>query len=116
MNKSINGFTDFVRSQGVVGLAVGLAIGISAGAAVKSIVNGFISPLIGYILGGTDLAKLVWNTGLSRGGHTLIFAWGDIANAIIILLATAFVIYYIVHGLKLDKLDKLVKLDKSSDK
>lgn len=110
MSKTIKGFTDFVREQGVVGLAVGLAIGVSAGAAVKSIVDGFISPLVGFILGGTDLSSLVWDTGLTRGDNRLVFAWGDIVNAIIVLLATAFVIYYIVHGLKLDKVDK--KTDK----
>ena len=106
MAKALNGFADFVREQGVVGLAVGLAVGASAGAAVKAIVDGFISPLVGFILGGTDLSHLVWNTGLSRGGYELVFAWGDIANAIIVLLATAFVIYYLVRCLRLDRLDR----------
>ncbi|MEI6481020.1 MAG: MscL family protein [Candidatus Saccharibacteria bacterium] len=106
MSKQLKGFMDFVREQGVVGLAVGLAIGASAGAAVKAIVDGFISPLVGFILGGTNLSATKWNTGLSRGGHELVFAWGAILNAIIVLLATAAVIYYIIHGLKLDKIDK----------
>lgn len=97
---------DFVREQGVVGLAVGLAIGASAGAAVKAIVDGFISPLVGFILGGTDLSATTWDTGLNRGGHELVFGWGAIVNALIVLFATAFVIYYIIHGLKLDRVDK----------
>ena len=34
MNKQVKGFMNFVRTQGVVGLAVGLAIGTQAGKAV----------------------------------------------------------------------------------
>lgn len=106
MSKQLKEFTSFVAEQGVVGLAVGLAIGVAAGAAVKSIVDGFISPLVGFILGGADLTELVWETGLVRGGEELVFTWGAITNSIIVLLATAFVIFYLVKGLKLDKLDK----------
>lgn len=100
------GFVSFVREQGVVGLAVGLAIGVSAGAAVKSIVDNFINPIVGFILGGLDLSKMAWKTGLTRGGHELVFGWGAILSAIITLLATAFVIYWLVHIIRLDRLDK----------
>lgn len=106
MNKQVKRFLDFVREQGVVGLAVGLAIGVAAGATVKSIVDGLISPIVGFILGGADLSTLVWKTGLTRGGQELIIAWGAVLNSIIILLATAAVVYFLVTGLKLDKLDK----------
>lgn len=106
MIKQLQGFMDFVREQGVVGLAVGLAIGVAAGATVKSIVDGLISPVVGFILGGADLSELVWKTGLTRNGQELIIGWGAVLNSIIILLATASVIYYLVIGLQLDKLDK----------
>ncbi len=109
MQKTVVEFTNFVREQGVVGLAVGLAIGVSAGQAVASIVDNFINPLVGFILGGTDLSNLRWETGLERGGVELVFGWGAILSAIITLLATAFVIFYIVRGLKLDKMDKKSK-------
>jgi len=102
----VKGFMDFVRAQGVVGLAVGLAIGLKAGDAVQALVDGFISPLVGYILGGADLSGMVWKTGLVRGGEQLIFGWGAIANGIIVLLATAFVVYFIVDKAGLTKLDK----------
>lgn len=109
MGQTVKGFMDFVREQGVVGLAVGLAIGTSAGEAVATIVEKFINPLVGFILGGLDLSQMEWNTGLSRGGHDLVFGWGAILGAIITLLATAFVIYWIIHQLRLDKLDKAAK-------
>jgi large conductance mechanosensitive channel len=106
MSKQFRNFINFVREQGVVGLAIGLAIGTAAGATVKSIVDGLINPIVGFIIGGNDLAKLTWNTGLYRGGKELVIAWGLVANSIITLLAVAAVIYYLVHGLRLDKLDK----------
>lgn len=106
MSKLLKNFVTFVREQGVVGLAVGLAIGLQAGAAVSALVDNFISPIVGYILGGTDLTALRWETGLVRGGEELILGWGAIANAIITLLATAFVVYFIVDKAGLTKLDK----------
>lgn len=101
------GFTTFVRQQGVVGLAVGLAIGTSAGAAVKSIVDNFINPIVGFLVGGVSLEGLKWETGLTNSsGRELVFGWGAILSAVITLLATAFVIYQLVHMAKLDRLDK----------
>ena len=102
----IMGFVDFVREQGVIGLAVGLAIGVAASGMVQSIVNEFINPIVGFILGNADLSELAWHTGLSRGGTELVFGWGAILGATITLLATAFVVYGLVHIAKLDKLDK----------
>lgn len=106
MKKRASGFIEFVREQGVIGLAVGLAIGAAAGAAVKAIVDGLINPIVGFIVGGDNLPDLVWNTGLSNGGHELIIGWGAILSALITLLATALVIYILVKGFRLDKLDK----------
>ncbi len=106
MGSYIKGFGNFVREAGVVGLAVGLAIGTAAGSTVKTIVNGFIDPIVGYIVGGGDLDNQTWNTGLSRGGQDLEFGWGSIVSATITLLATAFVIYFIVEKSGLTKIDK----------
>ena len=102
------GFINFVREQGVVGLAVGLAIGTAAGAAVKQIVDGFINPIVGFLIGGVDLTKLKWVVIApnSDGIGGLVFTWGAILSAFITLFATAFVIYLFVHVAKLDRLDK----------
>lgn len=109
MDKTIKGFVDFVREQGVVGLAVGLAIGVAAGGAVTSIVDNFISPIIGFILGNESLAGLDWTVIELDSGRELVIGWGAILDAIITLLATAFVIYGLVKWLNLDKLDKKSK-------
>lgn len=99
------GFIDFVREQGVVGLAVGIAIGVATNDTVQVIVQGFIDPVVGFILGGQDLSSFTW-TVVSWGNRDLTLAWGAIASSITTLLATAFVIYYIVQKSGLAKLDK----------
>ena len=55
MAKSSSEFINFIREQGVVGLATGLAIGGAAGKAVQAIVDGFINPIVGFIVGGSNL-------------------------------------------------------------
>lgn len=100
------GFLTFIREQGVIGLAVGLAVGTAAGASVKALVDNFISPIVGFILGGADLSKIVWNTGLKNGDVELSFGFGAIVSSLITLTATALVVYLIIHAAKLDRLDK----------
>ena len=100
-------FINFVREQGVVGLAVGLAIGLAATETVQSIVEGFINPIVGFIAGGGNLATKSWTVVEASGSSPgLVIAWGSILSSVITLLAVAFVIYYVVKGLKLEKLDK----------
>lgn len=105
VKKHVSGFMAFVREQGVVGLAVGLAIGTQAGSTVKAIVDGLINPLVGFIIGNQQgLAAAKWH--IEAGSHKMDIGWGPILSSFITLVAVAAVIYYIVHGLKLDKLDK----------
>ena len=99
------GFVNFIREQGVVGMAVGLAIGTAAGATVKTLVEAFISPLVQFIVGSQKgLEEAVWHVDL--WGRTADFKWGAFVSSAITLVATAFVIYLIVHFAKLDRLDK----------
>jgi len=107
MSKQLRGFLDFIREQGVVGIAVGIAIGVQASAFVSTLVAGFINPLVGIILRGTDLTDI--ETTISAGGTEQTFAWGVILQALISFLATAFVVYFLVIKVKLDKLDKKKK-------
>lgn len=97
-------FVLFVRQQGIVGLAVGLAIGTAAGGTVKVIVDNFINPLVALLTQGVDLSDLSWTVELGKG--KAVFGWGAILSSVITLLATAFVIYWLVHVAKLDKLDQ----------
>lgn len=100
-----SGFMNFIREQGVVGLAVGLAIGTAAGDTVKKLVEGFITPVVQFIVGSqAGLESSVWH--LDLWGRTADFKWGAFLSSAITLIAVAFVVYFIVKGLKLDKLDK----------
>ncbi|AGL62291.1 putative Large-conductance mechanosensitive channel-like protein [Candidatus Saccharimonas aalborgensis] len=99
------GFMNFIREQGVVGLAVGLAIGTAAGDTVKQLVGAFIDPLVQLIVGSQAGLKAAEFT-LKVGDREGVFAWGAFVSSLITLLAVAFVVYAIVHLMKLDKLDK----------
>ena len=99
-----SGFMNFIREQGVVGLAVGLAIGTATGASVKAIVDNLISPLVALMTQGVDLSKLAWD--VQVGSETVKFGWGAVLSSLITLLATAFVVYLVIHLAKLDRLDK----------
>ena len=47
MSKHLKGFMDFVREQGVVGLAIGLAVGTQAAILVKDMIKAIVDPIIG---------------------------------------------------------------------
>ncbi|MBC7564986.1 MscL family protein [Candidatus Saccharibacteria bacterium] len=105
--KEAGGFITFVREQGVVGLAVGLAIGTAAGATVKTIVDQFIGPIVSIITQGVKLTELKWVIYPATAARDEVaLGWGAILSSLITLIATAFVIYQLVHVAKLDKLDK----------
>jgi len=104
VKKHGSGFITFIREQGVIGLAVGLAIGAAAGDTVKKLVEGFINPIVQFLVGTSTLTDAAWHFQL--WGRTADFKWGAFVSSAITLLATALVIYIIIHFFKLDKLDK----------
>ncbi|PID31583.1 hypothetical protein CR983_00355 [Candidatus Saccharibacteria bacterium] len=105
VKKHASGFMNFVREQGVVGLAVGLAIGAAAGDTVKQLVEGMINPIISLIVGSQEgLMAAKWTVEI--GDRSADFMWGAVISSLITLIATALVIYYIIHLAKLDRLDK----------
>ncbi len=102
----LQGFVDFVRQQGVVGLAVGLILGVAAKSVVDSLVQNIFSPIIGLLYGGGDFStryfclKTVGTECKSKLGY------GNFINTIMSFMIVAGVVYFVVKGLKLDKLDK----------
>jgi large-conductance mechanosensitive channel len=104
MSKQLKNFMGFVREHGVVGLAVGLAIGTQVGQAVKSVVDGFINPLVGLVVGNQEGLQAA-HFSLTLGHRTADFMWGAVVSSLIVLLAVSAVIYYVVMGLRLDKVD-----------
>ena len=101
----MGGFVNFIREQGVVGLAVGLAIGTAVGDTVKKLVTAFIDPLVQLIVGSQQGLQSASFT-VEIAGRKGEFLYGAFVSSLITLIAVAFVVYAIVHFLKLDKLDK----------
>ena len=99
------GFVNFIREQGVVGMAVGLAIGTAAGDTVKKLVTAFIDPLVQLVVGSQQGLQSASFT-LEIAGRKGEFLYGAFISSLITLVAVAFIVYAIVHFLKLDKLDK----------
>jgi len=106
----VTGFLNFIREKGIVGLAIGLAIGTAATAVVTQIVNAMITPTVSLLLsviGLENLSSLNVTVKRAADGTPLItYAIGDMIDALIKFFAVALVIYFVVMGLKLDKLDK----------
>lgn len=101
----MKGFFDFVREQGVVGLAIGLAIGTQTTILVQAMVSSIVDPLIGLLIGNPQgLQAAVWNVKIRERSAT--FAVGELVYSFLVFLAVCAVIYFIITGLKLDKFDK----------
>lgn len=85
----------------MVGLAVGFILGGAISKLVSALVEDIINPILGVFLGkvgGLQSASLVV-------GQVKIL-WGDFIAVLIDFLVIAFVVYFGVKWLKLDKLDK----------
>lgn len=112
MKKHFCNFLDFVREQGVVGLAVGLAIGTAAGATVKDIVDNLIAPLVALMTRGIELDNLKWviiSANEAERQAEVAIGYGAILSSFITLFATAFIVYQLVRVFQLGKLDKKKK-------
>ena len=99
------GFVNFIREQGVVGMAVGLALGTAVGDTVKKLVTAFIDPLVQLVVGSQQGLQSASFT-VEVAGRKGEFLYGAFVSSLITLIAVAFVVYAIIHFLKLDKLDK----------
>ncbi len=104
--KQVRGFVDFIRSQGVVGLAVGLLLGTAVTVLTKSFIDNVIMPPLGLLLGSGDgLRGLSWNIGSAQGEPVAIM-YGALLNDFINFLIIALVVYIVFQSLGLTKLDK----------
>lgn len=106
-HSQIKGFTEFIRTQGVVGLAVGLVLGGAVSVLVKSLIDNVVMPPLGFVLGSAEgLKGLTVNLGSTAGGKQAILHYGTFLNDFINFAVIAAVIYLTVHLLGFDKLDK----------
>jgi large conductance mechanosensitive channel len=100
IKNKISGFMDFIREQGVVGLAVGFILGGAVSKTVSSLVDNIVNPLIGVLLGKVALADKAFSVG------AISIKYGAFISTIVDFIVIAAVVYFGVKALGLDKLDK----------
>ncbi len=104
--KWMQGFLDFIRHQGVVGLSVGLVIGVASKSLVDSLVNDIFNPVIGLIGGSGGLDSRYVCLKNVAGQCTNKLAYGALINSLLSFIIIVAAVYFVIKGLKLDKLDK----------
>lgn len=97
----MKGFLDFIREQGVVGLAVGFILGGAVSKVVSAFVTDIVNPLLGLALGTVDGLK---TASLKLGTAEILY--GDMLSVLVDFIVIAAVVYYGVKMIGLDKLDK----------
>jgi len=101
INNPFTGFIDFIRSQGVIGLAIGVVLGTSITKFVTSLVTDIINPLVGILISRAgDLKANYFLVGNAK------IMWGSFVNSFIDFVIIALVVYFGVKILGIDKLDK----------
>ncbi len=101
----VEGFMNFIREQGVVGLAVGLVLGTQIKVVVDTFIASFLNPIVGIILPGQgDLSQKIFV--FDAWGKRAEFAWGQFVYVLISFVAVALIVYYVVKALRLDRLKK----------
>ena len=109
-------FFDFLKSFGIIGLALAFVIGQAASGLVTSLVNDIVNPLIGLFLPSGSLDALSASVTNISGGITK-FKYGHRMSSIIDFLIIALVVFVAYKQLSRFKLvdDKTIPEKKNLD-
>lgn len=108
-------FKEFVARGNVVDMAVGIIVGGLFTAIVNSFVKDILNPILGLLVGGTDLGAL--KIVLKQATETteeLAIRYGNLIQNIIQFLLTAFVLFLLVRSINRMK-EKAEALKKAED-
>ncbi len=94
-------FVNFIREQGVVGLAVGFILGGAVSKVVTALINDIVNPVLGIVLG---LAGDLRVASLSIGPAKILY--GDFIAVLIDFIVVALVVYFGVRVIGINNLDK----------
>ncbi|MDO9371348.1 MAG: MscL family protein [Gammaproteobacteria bacterium] len=97
----MHGFIDFIKKQGVAGLAVGFILGGAVSKVVTALITDVVNPLLGIALGA---AKGLESATVALGPVEILL--GHFVSVMIDFLVIALVVYFGVKALGLDKLGK----------
>lgn len=92
-------FIDFLKTFGVIGLAIAFVIGAAASKLVTAFVTDIITPIVGLALPSGDLKTLSYNVTNSVTGVTTKFSYGDLIANIIDFLIIAFIVFLMYRAL-----------------
>ncbi len=101
LQKNFEGFKDFVREKGIIGLAVGFIMAGAVAKLVSALVTDIINPIIGIVAG---TAKNLEGSYLQVGQARILY--GHFFGALIDFLLIVIIVY---SGIKIFKLDTLEK-------
>lgn len=100
----VKGFVEFIRSQGVVSLAVGFILAGSITKFTTSFVNDVINPIVGILISRAgDLKANYFQVGTAK------IMWGSFISNFIDFIIIAFIVYFGVKILGVEKLDNKKK-------
>lgn len=97
----MKGFIEFIREQGVIGLAVGFILGGAVAKVVSALVTDLVNPFVGLALGS--------GKGLESASFKILgakFMYGHFISVLLDFVIIASVVYTFVKVFKLDRLDK----------
>ncbi|MEI6092536.1 MAG: MscL family protein [bacterium] len=94
----MKGFVNFIKKQGVMGLAIGFILGGGVSKIVASLVNDIINPILGMGLGAVEGLKGAY---IQIGSSRLM--WGSFISTMIDFIIIALVVYALVMILGLNK-------------
>lgn len=85
-------FFDFLKTFGIIGLAIAFVIGQAASRLVTAFVNDIIDPIIGFFLPAGSLENLSIKV-TNLAGSTTEFKYGDLISNIIDFLIIALIVF-----------------------
>jgi len=100
IKKQLQGFVDFIKSKGVLSLAIGFVMGGAVTKLTTSFVGDIVNHIIGLIIGRAGDLK---DNYLPIGNAKIM--WGNFVNTLLDFLVIALVIYFSLQILGLDKKD-----------
>jgi len=111
-------FKEFVARGNVVDMAVGIIVGGLFTAIVNSFVKDILNPILGLLVGGTDLGAL--KIVLKQATETteeLAIRYGNLIQNIIQFLLTAFVLFLLVRSINRmkEKAEALKKAEEATE-
>lgn len=97
LKEQLEGFKQFILSQGLIGMAIGLILGTATGALVKSLIDNVIMPPIGLILGSAEgLKGLRLAIGRTVNGELTFVNYGIFLNDLINFAVITAVVYFVI--------------------